>query len=124
MSATISRRAALIGSALAGVAALVGLGFEGSKLLRHHAAGEYADLVNRLDEPERAAVIGAAILAESPPSPTKLKEQAAALRGQLLKRALASVIAADVADGRLAEARGWVLPQSLALLCVLAARPI
>ena len=46
---------------------------------------------------------------------------AAQLRGTL-KDGLAAAVAADAAAGRVVEADGWVVPQSLARLAMLAAK--
>ncbi len=43
------------------------------------------------------------------------------LRGRLDRRSLADVTNSDLAEGRLTEVKGWVLPETLVLLCVLAA---
>jgi hypothetical protein len=47
---------------------------------------------------------------------------AARLRLRLKAKDLAGAAAEDVADGRVLEVDGWVLPQSVALLSALAAR--
>ena len=50
------------------------------------------------------------------------KTVAAELRLRLQSKSLADVILDDVRGGRVMEAGGWVLPETLALLCALAAK--
>jgi hypothetical protein len=47
---------------------------------------------------------------------------AADLRSRIAGRPLATVIAEDASDGRLVEGSGWVLPETLGLICALAAK--
>ena len=42
------------------------------------------------------------------------------LRQRFERRTLVQVTSADIEEGRITEAGGWVLPQSLAQLCALA----
>ena len=44
------------------------------------------------------------------------------LRQRFERRTLGEVANADLAEGKLMEVKGWVLPESVALLCVLAAQ--
>jgi hypothetical protein len=116
----VSRRAVGIG-ALVGALAALGAGaiYELPRLLRHRARGEYADLVNRLDDPEKAALVGRT-MPERAPS----KEDLAELRSALTNTALADVATADARENRLEEADGWILPTAVATLCALAAQAI
>lgn len=112
----LSRRQVTLGGiALAAAAAVAGAVYEVPRLFKHRATGEYADLVNLLDEPDQAAVVGRAVQDDS------IKEEAAGLRATLKDRRLVDVLDGDLAQARLAEADGWVLPQTLATLCALAA---
>lgn len=118
----IARRPLL--AALAGVAGLAAIGggsYEAARLVaRGREDGAYGDLVSKLPDADDAATVGRAVIGDLPkfnPSAT-----ARMLRKELAKRKLADVTAGDLADGKLAEAGGWVLPESLALLCALAAK--
>jgi hypothetical protein len=117
----LSRRAVTIGG-IAGATAAVVLAaiYEVPKLLRHRARGEYADLVNRLDDPEKAAIVGRTL----PEHAVLSKEQLSELKTALASSPLSDVAVADAKDGRLREADGWVLPATVAALCVLAAQAV
>jgi hypothetical protein len=49
------------------------------------------------------------------------QDLAKGLRQRFERRTLAEVTNSDLAQGKLSEVKGWVLPESLALLCILAA---
>jgi hypothetical protein len=44
------------------------------------------------------------------------------MRERIAKRPLAQVMIEDISEGRVQEAGGWVMPETLALLCALAAK--
>ncbi len=115
-----SRRTLTIGGiAVAGAVVVAGAAYEIPRLLRHRATGEYADLVNRLDDPEQAAIVGRAILSQST---IDAQETALELKKRLAKATLPQLMAADSAESpSLIESGGWVVPKVLADLCVLAA---
>lgn len=121
----LSRRSMTIGAGAATAAALVaGAIFEIPRLLRRRSSGEYVDLVNRLDDPDAAAVVGRAMLPSAGGgSGATLQERSAAdLRKRLPHGTLAELIAQDCADVHLlVEVGGWVVPLVLAELCILAA---
>jgi hypothetical protein len=117
------------GIAAAGALVVAGGIYEVPRFFKRRAKGEYADLVNLLDDPDQVAVVGNAIWKQSEPGPsvdagamleTTVRKLAGGLRARLKHQTLADVIKADVSDGKLAEAGGWVIPETLALLCVLA----
>lgn len=113
----LSRRSVTLGGiAVAAAAAVGGAIYEAPRLFKHRASGEYADLVNRLDDTEAAAAVGRSVAADN------LHEIASDIRAQLKKHPLSGLLAQDAADGKLAEAGGWVLPATLALLCAMAAQ--
>jgi hypothetical protein len=118
---TVSRRTlTFAGLAAALTAAVAGAAYEVPRLLKRRARGQYADLVNRLDDPEQAAVVGRVLSAgEVPPEDT-----AKALRRKLAHQSLRALIAEDEAARRMIEAEGWVLPGTLAELCLLAAQSV
>jgi hypothetical protein len=117
MKELFTRRNILIGAGGAAVAA--GAGYEVSRLLRkHYAPSPYDDLLALLDEREAAARIGSAVELGD----YDVKTAAAYLRVRLKDSTLSAAMAQDAADGRLVEAHGWVLPETLGLLCALAAK--
>jgi hypothetical protein len=113
-----------VGGAVAIGAAIVAGGiFELPKLIKHRARGHYADLVNRLDDPEQAAIVGRAIHTDRPDgSASSLEEASSSIRIALKGRTLPQLLARDVAAGELTEADGWVLPTTLSSLCSMAAQ--
>ena len=118
---TVSRRSlTFAGIAAALTAAVAGAVYEVPRLMKHRARGHYADLVNRLDDPEQAAIVGRALTAGDVP----LDDTAKALRKKLAHRGLRELIADDEAAHRMADANGWVLPGALAELCLLAAHSV
>ncbi|HVZ91613.1 MAG TPA: hypothetical protein VG843_08180 [Rhizomicrobium sp.] len=116
----LSRRAAVLGGVAAGLAAIVaGAIVEGPRLLRRRPRGAYARLAGRLDDPEQAAIVGRAMRADG----AATKAAAADAGRRLAGRSLTQVVSEDVRDmGGLVEIEGWVLPRTLAELCLLAAR--
>ncbi len=119
MTTRFSRRNILIAS---GSAALVlGAGYEGRRLWRkHYAPSPYDDLLAKLDNRDADAQLGEAVLGEI--DDFDPKTVAAGLRAKLEHKTLEQSVAEDVAAGRVIEANGWVLPETLALLCALAAK--
>lgn len=115
----MSRRQALYlgGSA----AALIGAGLAGRKLLRKRfAPTPYDDLLALLNDRDAAAQIGETILAQVPDFvPVELADT---LRKHIARRPVADVCTEDAADGHVLEAAGWVMPQTLGLVCALAAK--
>lgn len=97
--------------------------FELPKLIKHRARGHYADLVNRLDDPEQAAIVGRVVDKSASDTAQSFEEEAASdLKRRLAKQNLSQLMRDDSADiGSLVEADGWVIPLALAELCVLAA---
>jgi len=112
---------------LAALGALVGIGAVGGttygifSLLGPHAhKGAYQDLISLLPDRDDATVLGRAVLAGDTTS--RMPEVAHNLRRKIGQRPLASVLSEDVAQGRVVETAGWVLPETLARLCELATR--
>jgi hypothetical protein len=93
---------------------------EGPRLFRrHYKPTPYDDLLTQLDDRDRAAAVGRAYRAAEPGfSPPAA---ANALRARIGHDALADAIRLDLSAGRIAIVQGWVLPESLVLLCGLAA---
>ncbi len=104
-----------------GLGVLGGGAYEAVRTIRHEQEpGAYGDLVSRLPDPDGARLVGRAVIADLPRF--NAGEKAHALRKLLAAHNLADVTADDLAAGRIAEAGGWVLPESLALICALAAK--
>jgi len=115
----MSRRQVVIAGGAAAVAAFAIV--EGHHLWKaRYAPSPYDDLLLKLDDRDADAQIGEAVLADLPDFDAKAV--AAKLRTQLSRGALSDAVAADAAAGRITEANGWVLPESLAMLCALAAK--
>jgi hypothetical protein len=85
--------------------------------VKHYPPTPYDDLLARLVDREQAARLGAAVQG-APDTPVL----ATRLRVVLGRGGLAAAAQADIAVGRMAEADGWVLPQSVLLLAAVAAR--
>lgn len=85
---------------------------------RRYAPTPYDDLLAMLVDREQAARLGAvAHTAEPAFNP---KAAARELRQRLEQRTLAEVIDADIRERRIAEISGWVMPETLVQLCLLA----
>lgn len=114
-----SRRQVVIAGGLAAVAAFAAL--EGPKLFKkRYAPTPYDDLLALLDDRDADAQIGEAVLAGK--DEFDANTVAGQLRARIAGRSLAAVTAEDAAQGRVVETNGWVLPETLALLCALAAK--
>jgi hypothetical protein len=122
MSQDIPRRPLLIAlGAVVGVG-IVGGGLYESGLRGHHphSAGGYEDLLSGLSDRDNANRLGEAVLAETGTFETG--QVAHKLRKRMAHRPLEAVLAADLAEDRVVEIKGWVLPETLTLLCGLSAR--
>jgi hypothetical protein len=115
----ITRRNALLAGG--GAAAILAAGLGGRFLLRkRHAPSPYDDLLSLLDDRDADAQIGETVLAEV--EEFEPKAMADELRTRLGGRPLAAVLVEDTVQNRVVEAGGWVLPETLGLLCALAAK--
>ncbi|MEI9994146.1 MAG: hypothetical protein WDM91_06105 [Rhizomicrobium sp.] len=116
-----SRRAVTIGGGIAAALGIGALGITVPRLLAHrYRRSPYDDLLAQLVDREAAVRLGQASIAETgqPPDPRGLARN---LRTRLERRTLAEVTNSDLAQGKLREVRGWVLPETLVLLSILAA---
>jgi hypothetical protein len=110
---------------LAVLGAVVGLGvaggavYEVSRLLGPRAPGVLGDLLFGLGDRKDAVLIGKAVLAGDRAASA---DKAGSLRRALGQKPLAEVLVQDAVQGRIVETQGWVLPQTLAELCALAAK--
>lgn len=117
----IARRPLLAAAlALIGVGAVGGGAYEAG-LFRPRASGPYADILSLLDDLDNAKTAGAAIRLTLPDFDAP--KTAAMLRTRIAHRKLDEVLLDDAGNDRVIEAQGWVLPETLALLCALAATP-
>ena len=112
---------------LAGGLGVIGVGLaalpygEWSKLLRpHYPPTPYDDLLSQMADRENAARLGAAVLADE--KGFDARGTAQQLRTRLRNRLLADELSAELRAGRVKEVRGWILPESLAEICALAAK--
>ncbi len=116
----ISRRPVLSGILAAlGIAVAGGVAYEAPRFsLRRYKPSPFDDLLAQLPDRESAGRVGAAVIAETPD--LNAEQRARALR--LAAMPLADAMAADLTENRVIEVRGWILPQTLADLCALAAK--
>jgi hypothetical protein len=106
---------------IAGLAILGGGVYEGIRsTARHYPRTPYDDLLYKLADRESAKALGAQVLAER--KTFDPRAAAHALRPKLKVKELADVLEAEIRSGDLIELRGWVIPQTLADLCALAAK--
>ncbi|HEX3808237.1 MAG TPA: hypothetical protein VHW02_00945 [Rhizomicrobium sp.] len=115
----VARRPLLyaLGAAV-GVVAAGSVAFEVTHRPAAHIGGPYGDLLSALPDLPAASVLGKAILAAAPNTPLP---NASALRKELTGASLAAILASNLLGAKLADAAGWVVPETLAELCVLAA---
>ena len=117
----LSRRSLTIGGIAAGGTAIIaGAVYEVPKLFKRRPHGEYADLVSKLSDPEKAAIVGRVMQDRG----SLTKEEISELKAALGANSLADIATADAKKDQLAEANGWVLPATLATLCALAAQSV
>ncbi|MEJ1970615.1 MAG: hypothetical protein WDN03_18605 [Rhizomicrobium sp.] len=117
---SFSRRAVTIGGGIALALGLGALGLSVPSLLRkRYRASAYDDLLDDLVDRDAAIKVGAAFRAQTAakPEPQALGK---ALRHRLERRTLADVTGSDLAQSRMLEVKGWVMPETLVLLSVLA----
>jgi hypothetical protein len=120
--AQIARRPLLKGLTGAAALAIAGVAVvEAPKLFApHHPPSPYDDLLAQLPDRDSAARIGAAYLAGQ--RKFDAAGTAGDLRRQLASHSFAAVLENDLGDAHMAEAHGWVLPETLLALCALAAK--
>jgi hypothetical protein len=122
MNQNIPRRPVLIalGAAL-GVGVIGGGLYESGLFGSHvHSAAGYEDLLSGLGDRDTANRLGDAVLGEAETFETR--RIASELRKHIAHRPLPVVLADDLAEDRIVETQGWVLPETLALLCGLSAK--
>jgi len=112
----MNRRALIAGLAAAGAAVAAGLYRFTDVFVKHHPPTPFDDLLTHLPDRDQAKRLGA--LVQGAPDANALAEQ---LRSKL-PGGLTAAAQADIAAGRLVEVKGWLLPQSVAMLAALAAK--
>ncbi len=121
MSALPNRRTMLMAGAGLGALILGAASFEAWRLLgSHYPSTPYDDLLDLLPDREAAKKIGAAYISDHPSF--DVVSAARKLRQRIGTRSLAEVLESDSAGNRLAEAAHWIMPDTLALLCAMAAK--
>jgi hypothetical protein len=113
----MKRRTLIGGVVAAGAAVAAGIYRFTDLFVKHYPPTPYDDLLGQLTDREQAAKLGA-----KAPLTSDAQSQAARLRASLQGRDLAAAANADIAAGRLVEVDGWLVPQTLAELCALAAK--
>jgi hypothetical protein len=120
-----SRRAVTIGGGVAAALGIAALGITVPRLFgRRYRTTPYDNMLAQLIDREEAIKVGQAAIEAAPrdtfagSSPALAK----ALRRRMDQRTIAEVTNSDLAQGNILEVKGWVLPETLVLLCVLAAR--
>lgn len=115
----MKRRLVIGGGAAALVAA--GVAVKGKSLFaKHYPPTPYDDVLTHLVDRDAAARLGPAALSALPGFTPA--QGAAQLRARLGAHGLTAAAQADADAGRIVEARGWLLPESVALISALAAK--
>lgn len=106
---------------IAGLAIIGGGVYEGIRDAKHrYPRTPYDDLLYKLADRESAKALGAQVLANDKQFDSAAT--ASILRPRLKHKELADVLEAEIRAGAVTELRGWVIPQTLAQLCALAAK--
>jgi hypothetical protein len=115
---SVTRRPLVLSAlALIGVGIAGGIAVEAPRLLRKRIHSPYDDITNQISDQEQAVKVGDAVIAKL--GTFDVAKSANALR--VRKGSLMDMAKADIAAGKTLEARGWVLPESLALACAILA---
>ena len=88
-------------------------------LRRHYRRSLYDDVLSKLADRESAEAFGRVAMKDAPGAAAAV---AALLRQRLSASNLRSVALAELSQGHVFVAGGWVVPESVALICALAAR--
>ena len=115
---SVTRRPLVLSAlALIGVGIAGGIAVEAPRLLRKRIHSPYDDITDQISDQEQAVKVGDAVIAKL--GTFDVAKSANALR--VRKGSLLDMAKADIAAGRMLEAKGWVLPESLALACAILA---
>jgi hypothetical protein len=111
---------------LAGLFGLLGLGLIGGAAYeaahavnRRYAPTAFDDLLSQLTDRDSAERVGAVVMSSAPEF--DVRKVARDLRRKIGGKPLIDVLDADIAQDRLSEVNGWLMPETLAQLCGLAA---
>lgn len=113
----MKRRALVTGVIAAGAVLAAGLYRFTDIFVKHYPPTPYDDLLGQLTDREQAIKLGA-----MGSGSFDAQQQASRLRAALKNKNLADATYADIAAGRMMEIDGWLLPETVALLSVLAAK--
>lgn len=115
---SVTRRPLVLSAlALIGVGIAGGIAVEAPRLLRKRIHSPYDDITDQISDQEQAVKVGDAVIAKL--GSFDAAKSANALR--VRKGSLMEMANADIAAGKTLEAKGWVLPKSLALACAILA---
>jgi hypothetical protein len=121
----LSRRSVAIGGGIAAALGIAALGVTVPRLLgKHYRQTPYDDILSQLKDRDAAARLGQAAIGSIKTfgaariDPAGLAKD---LRHRLERRTLADVTDSDLAQSHLIEVHGWVLPETVVLVSVLAA---
>jgi hypothetical protein len=115
---SVTRRPLVLSAlALIGVGIAGGIAVEAPRLLRKRIRSPYDDITDQFSDQEQAVKVGDAVIATL--GTFDVAKSANALR--VRKGSLTDMAKADIAAGKTLEAKGWVLPESLALACAILA---
>ena len=121
MTSVATRRTAIAGGSLLVLGILGGSAYEAARLFgKHYPPTPYDDLFALLPNRESAKDMGSTFLISHPNFTAATA--ASALRARIGSRSLFAVLQQEVGRGELTEVGHWVLPQTLAGLCALAAK--
>ena len=117
---TRTRRAMLLGAGAAAITAASTFALKPRWLFgKRYPQTPYDDLLSLLADRGSASQLGKVYMQTYPS--TDLSSEAVALRRQIAGRDLQAVMAGEAARGQLVEVSHWLIPQTLAGLCALAA---
>jgi hypothetical protein len=105
-----------------GVGVLGGLAYEAPRIFRpRFSPTAFDDLLEKLPDRGNASRFGAAFLAHK--KDFDARNTAQRLRARLSAMSLSSALDEDIDRARIVEVNGWVVPETLAAFCALAAIP-
>lgn len=116
----IARRNLLIGVAAMLTVGAIGAVVELPKLLHVRGHSPYDDVISAAGDRDKAELLGRAVLAELPGFDARATAES--LRKRTTSDSVTEASMHDSDEGNLLEADGWVLPETLALTCALAAK--
>ena len=115
------RREVLLAGAGAAALGAAAVGYGSWRYLgKHYPPTPYDDLLSELGDREAAKMLGSAFLAINPAFSAPYA--AKSLRQRIAQRPLSNVISREIASGHLLEVAHWLIPETLAGLCALAAK--